>query len=68
MPVEKLIQAVNIWLPCTKYMSFLQDCFGIQVTKLVHGRVSKYAKIISKYGKKWNLKYEIMASTLILSQ
>ena len=60
MPGEKLIKTANIWLSCTDYgiSAGLQwmDKFSTQEGFL-------NCKNMSKWGKKWNLKYEIIAST-----
>ena len=49
-----------IWFPCTKYVFFNRTAL---VYKLVHWKVSKYAKISGSV-EKWDLKFEIMASLL----
>ena len=59
---KKLIQSANIWLPCTNYVFSAGLLWYI--SKGIAG-VSKYAKIWTSVEKKWNFKYEIMASTFL---
>ena len=58
MPGEKLIQSANIWLSCTDYF-----CRTALVDKFSTQEGSLNCKNISKCGKKWKLKYGIVAST-----
>ena len=60
MPGEKLIQTGNIWLSCTEYVISAGLLWWIS---LVHRRGLYTAKISASVKKKWNLEYEIMAST-----
>ena len=60
MPGEKLIQSANIWLFCTNYVISEGLLWWI---KFSTQKGSQNCKNISKGGKKWKLKYGIVAST-----
>ena len=62
MPGEKLIQSANIWLSCTNYVISAELLWWIRLISTQEGSLN--CKNISKCGKRWKLKYRIVASTI----